>query len=396
MFYSFIRGNSNVDPLVAHRCLHMRSAASPHLTHPTCSVKHEQVTPLRLRSHYFRQITCPLRMTKTPLNIYNIGKENVGLQTITNQILLHKPNSVGVFPGTWSHSNEPHNMPLDLVYWVRSNSYGNYLHIYKLLHCKSSDSMGLVIVLPKCCTVSQNYLATLRTATAIYNVHFIYSQWILYSRTVTESTFTQKIIKKVKVVLHWSICNADSQRMFFARNCRHVTLVASCWIAFKNLQRVAALQIAQNVIRNWVLNLNSFSRNTISLQIGVANDQCNATFMQAGHYIIIVVLVLMVGEPTSNIVMTSCHSSHCGATGFAYVKWSTFVTFHQRGRATADRKPRTRHIWIGEIPPGGPHQCRREVCKSCQGLSRQNFRLCHICPQRRNPPCQRLVRKRSY
>ena len=29
----------------------------------------------------------------------------------------------------------------------------------------------------------------------------------------------------VKVMLHWSTCNADSQRMFFARICRHVTLL---------------------------------------------------------------------------------------------------------------------------------------------------------------------------
>ena len=51
-----------------------------------------------------------------------------------------------VFSESWSHSNEPHNMPLDLVYWVRSDSYDNYMHMYKfkLLHtAKSSDSVEL-------------------------------------------------------------------------------------------------------------------------------------------------------------------------------------------------------------------------------------------------------------
>ena len=45
--------------------------------------------------------------------------------------------------------------------------------------------------------------------------------------------------ESLKVVLHWSICNANLQRrsqsMFFARICRHVTLAASFWIAFKTL-----------------------------------------------------------------------------------------------------------------------------------------------------------------
>ena len=56
----------------------------------------------------------------------------------------------------------------------------------------------------------------------------------------------------VEVVLRWSICNADSQRMFFARICRHVTLAASFWIALKTLQRVAALQKSQTIVRNGV------------------------------------------------------------------------------------------------------------------------------------------------
>ena len=57
-----------------------------------------------------------------------------------------------VFSESWSHSNEPHNMPLDLVYWVRSDSYDNYMHMYKfkLLHtAKSSDSVELQSW-PKC------------------------------------------------------------------------------------------------------------------------------------------------------------------------------------------------------------------------------------------------------
>ena len=59
---------------------------------------------------------------------------------------------------------------------------------------------------------------------------------------------------RLKVVLYWSICNADSQCTFFARICRHVTLVASFWIAFKNLQRVAALQIPQKIVPYGVLH----------------------------------------------------------------------------------------------------------------------------------------------
>ena len=174
---------------------------------------------------------------------------------------------------------------------------------------------------------------------------------------------------------------------------------------FESLSKTCnALQhcrLRKKIIRNWVLNQNDFSRNIVSLQVGVANDQCNTTFMQAGHCI--VVLVLMAGEPTSNIVVKSCHSSHSGATGFPYVKCSTFVTFHQRGRAThfVDRKPRTRHIWIAKTPPEGTgsSQCqnrsRWEVRKRRQGL-RRNWCLWNSCSQRRNRPCQRLVRNRSH
>ena len=43
------------------------------------------------------------------------------------------------------------------------------------------------------------------------------------------------------------------------------------WIAFKNLQRVAAMQISQKIARNGVLYYNDFSRNIVSLQVGVAS-----------------------------------------------------------------------------------------------------------------------------
>ena len=173
-----------------------------------------------------------------------------------------------VFSESWSHSNEPHNMPLDLVYWVRSDSYDNYMHMYKfkLLHtAKISDSVELqswpkcaghffpaivapplrsnvgrlfgksflsnpiawgeggkgriwpkerlfpcekrsmvealhsarvshislakivAVVLPKCCTVSQNYWTTVSAATiCTTSIHNGYFQ---ISKTVTESQF---------------------------------------------------------------------------------------------------------------------------------------------------------------------------------------------------------------
>ena len=43
------------------------------------------------------------------------------------------------------------------------------------------------------------------------------------------------------------------------------------WIAFKNFQRVAALQISQKIVRNGVLHWNDFLRNIVSLQVGVAS-----------------------------------------------------------------------------------------------------------------------------
>ena len=43
------------------------------------------------------------------------------------------------------------------------------------------------------------------------------------------------------------------------------------WIALKNFQRVAALQISQKIVRNGVLHWNDFSRNIVSLQVDVAS-----------------------------------------------------------------------------------------------------------------------------
>ena len=51
------------------------------------------------------------------------------------------------------------------------------------------------------------------------------------------------------------------------------------WIAFKNFQRVAALQISQKIVRNGVLHWNDFSRNIVSLQV----DQCNITLKLANE-----------------------------------------------------------------------------------------------------------------
>ena len=80
--------------------------------------------------------------------------------------------------------------------------------------------------------------------------------------TVVGRTFHGCFI--VKVVLHSSICNANLIRnaCFFARICRHVTLVARFLIAFKNLQRVAALQISHVIVRNGVLGYRTIFRAT--------------------------------------------------------------------------------------------------------------------------------------
>ena len=62
-------------------------------------------------------------------------------------------------------------------------------------------------------------------------------------------------------------CNADSQRMFFAQICRHATLLNR----FQNLAtRCSTANIAKNRPQRGV-TLESFSRNIVSLQVGVAN-----------------------------------------------------------------------------------------------------------------------------
>ena len=43
------------------------------------------------------------------------------------------------------------------------------------------------------------------------------------------------------------------------------------WIAFKNFQCVAALQVSQKIVRNGVLHQKDFSHNIVSLQVGVAS-----------------------------------------------------------------------------------------------------------------------------
>ena len=74
----------------------------------------------------------------------------------------------------------------------------------------------------------------------------------------------------LRVVLHWSTCNADSQRMFLARICRHVTLLnrfqilatrcSSANIAKNRSQRAVTLEwsFAQHrVIASWRCKLTS-------------------------------------------------------------------------------------------------------------------------------------------
>ena len=55
----------------------------------------------------------------------------------------------------------------------------------------------------------------------------------------------------LKVMLHWSTLNADSQRMTFSHEFADML---HFWIAFKNFQRVAALQISQKTVRNGPLH----------------------------------------------------------------------------------------------------------------------------------------------
>ena len=76
--------------------------------------------------------------------------------------------------------------------------------------------------------------------------------------------------EELKVMLHWSTCNADSQRMFFARICRHVTLLnrfqklptrcSTANIAKNRSQRAVTLEwfFAQHhIIASWRCKLTS-------------------------------------------------------------------------------------------------------------------------------------------
>ena len=94
-------------------------------------------------------------------------------------------------------------------------------------------------------------------------------------------------------------------------------------------------------------------------------------------------------------------TSGSGATLFrSTLIYSTFVPFHLRGGATADRTPRTRHIWTCRTPPGGtrPVKCstcsRRGAGKSGRVLSR-TWCLCGSCHRCINPQHQTLARVRS-
>ena len=67
-------------------------------------------------------------------------------------------------------------------------------------------------------------------------------------------------------MLHWSTCNADSQRMFLARICRHVTLL-------NRFQKLATRCSTANIAKNLIFRATSYHCK-LALQV----DQCNTTF----------------------------------------------------------------------------------------------------------------------
>ena len=72
-------------------------------------------------------------------------------------------------------------------------------------------------------------------------------------------------------------CNADSQRMFFARICRHDTLL----IAFKN-HRVAAVQISQKKSSaTGCYTRTIFRATSYHCKLALQVDQCNIAFMRS-------------------------------------------------------------------------------------------------------------------
>ena len=98
-------------------------------------------------------------------------------------------------------------------------------------------------------------------------------------------------------------------------------------------------------------------------------------------------------------------TSGSGATLFrSTLIYSTFVPFHLRGGATADRTPRIHHIWTCRTPPGGtvPVECpscsrrgagnpRRDLsgtccfCGSCSGCVNHPQSMARIRPGRPKP-----------
>ena len=67
-------------------------------------------------------------------------------------------------------------------------------------------------------------------------------------------------------MLHWSTCNADSQRMFLARICRHVTLL-------NRFQKLTTHCSTANIAKNLIFRATSYHCK-LALQV----DQCNTTF----------------------------------------------------------------------------------------------------------------------
>ena len=79
----------------------------------------------------------------------------------------------------------------------------------------------------------------------------------------------------IKVVLHWSTCHSDSQRMFFARICRHVTLLNR----FQELPtRCSTANIAKNRPQRGCYTWTIFRATSYHCKLALQVDQCNTTF----------------------------------------------------------------------------------------------------------------------
>ena len=85
----------------------------------------------------------------------------------------------------------------------------------------------------------------------------------------------KEIFWNLKVMLHWSTCNADSQGMFLARICRHVTL----WNRFQKLStRCSTANIAKNRWQRAVTLEYFFRATSYHCKLALQVDQCNTTF----------------------------------------------------------------------------------------------------------------------